>query len=184
MIVFVSRWTYPVLLVLPIADQHGLYSIFNDITGGQIVHPVLTHECHIKIRSDKQIKSLILQIPSASIDDLNRLLGDYSSIEHIESIYLLGKVLEKSEERNAVLNRFHKVCMLCDDEGHLVVRWALNTVNEFRVLAVQHAEAGDNDTSDKYFQRAMKLCDRLAEFIGKQRWNVLSAYSWLFYCVK
>ena len=163
------RWTYPVLLVHFSSDEGGLYSIFDHLTDGHMMPSVSTKEYNATIRLDEEINSLVLQISSASTEQRDRLLNHYSSFDHIKSIYLLGKSPQDSEERNNFFITFHKVCLFCEDERQLAVRWALEMANEYRIRGTKIAKDGDIDDCKSYFQRAVALYDRVAKFIDETK---------------
>jgi hypothetical protein len=131
--------------------------------------PCLPHEYLIKLESNKQVKSIVFEIVTDSIDEQDRLLEEFSSVDHIESIYLLGKPPETSEQRCTFFTRFCKVSLFCDDEEQLAVRWALDTANEFRRLGGQCAAAGNVDSANEYFQRGKDLYKRLGKLIDQTR---------------
>jgi len=131
--------------------------------------PSLAQECFTTLQSSKQVKSIIFEILNDSIDERDRLLKDFSSIDYIESVYLLGKPPETRELQHAFFTSFCKVSMFCDDEEQLAVRWALDTANEFRRLGGQCADAGNIDLAREHFQRGEKLYDGLAKLIDKTR---------------
>ncbi len=87
-------------------------------------------------------------------------------MDHIESIYLLGKPLETNEQQNDFFTKFPKVCIFCEDEGQLVLRWALDTVEECRKLGDQYIKEGKKDTARIHFQRGMQLFDGLGKLMN------------------
>ncbi|CAM4937122.1 unnamed protein product [Rotaria socialis] len=165
----INEWTYPFLLVLHSSHQSRLHSILFDLTDGHLMPPSLPHECLTKLESNKQVKSIVLEMLSDSVDERDRVLKDFSSVDHIESIYLLGKPPEMSEQRYKFFTSFHKVSIFCEDEEELAVRWALDTANEFRQLGGQCAEAGNIDSAREYFQRGKELYKHLAKIIDQPR---------------
>ncbi|CAF4915380.1 unnamed protein product [Rotaria magnacalcarata] len=165
----INEWTYPFLLVLHPSHQSRLHSILFDLTDGHLMPPSLSHECLTKLESNKQVKSIVLETLSDSVDERDRVLKDFSSVDHIESIYLLGKPPEMSEQRYSFFTSFRKVSIFCENEEELAVRWALDTANEFRRLGGQCAEAGNIDSAREYFQRGKELYKRLAKIIDQAR---------------
>jgi hypothetical protein len=131
--------------------------------------PCLPQEYLIKLESNKQVKSIVFEILTDSIDERDGLLEDFSSVDHIESIYLLGRTPETSEERYKFLTRFCKVSIFCEDEEQLAVRWALDTANELRRLGGRCAKAGNVDSAQKYFQRGKELYNRLTKLIDQTK---------------
>jgi hypothetical protein len=131
--------------------------------------PSLPRESLAMLESNKLIKSIVFEILTDSIDERDRLLKDFSSVDHVESIYLLGKPPEMSEERYKFFTTFWKVSIFCEDAEELAVRWVLDTANEFRRLGGQCANAGNIDTARDYFQRGKELYKRLDKLIDQTR---------------
>ncbi|CAF1432585.1 unnamed protein product [Adineta steineri] len=164
-----SGWTYPCLLVLQAAHQSRLHSILYDLTAGHLTPPCLHHEWFTMIKANEQVKSIVFEIPTNFVNERDRLLKDFSSIDQVESIYLLGKQLETKEERSDFSRSFCKVAIFCQDAEELAVRWALDTANQFRRLGGQCADAGNIDLARQYFQRGKDLYKGLAKIIDKTK---------------
>jgi len=125
-----------------------------------------------KLESNQQVKSIIFEISTDSIDERDRLLEGISSANHIESIYLLGKPPNTSEQRYTFFTRFCKVSIFCEDEEQLAVRWALDTANELRRLGGQCATTGNVELAREYFQRGKELYKHLTKLIDQTRSKV------------
>jgi len=140
-----------------------------NITDGCLISPIQADKCIDRLQSDQQVKDVVFEISSVSADERDRVLEAVSSIDNIESIYLLGKQPETKEERNAFFTRFDKVCIFCEDEGQLAVQCVLNMANNCRIIANECVEAGNKDIAREHFQRGMDLYDRLRKFIDGTR---------------
>ncbi|CAF1442129.1 unnamed protein product [Adineta steineri] len=165
----IDEWTYPCLLVLQAAHQSRLHSILCDLTADHLMPPCLPHEWLTNIIANEQVKSIVFEISTNSVDERDRLLKDFSSINQVESIYVLGKQPETREERDKFLSSFCKVAIFCQDEEELAVRWALDTANQFRRLGGQCADAGNTDLARQYFQRGKDLYKGLAKIIDETK---------------
>ncbi|CAF1469538.1 unnamed protein product [Adineta steineri] len=164
-----SEWIYPCLLVLQAAHQSRLHSILYDLTDGHLIPPCLPHEWLTMIEANEEVKSIVFEISTNSVDERDRLLKDFSSIDQVESIYVLGEQSETREERYKFLSSFCKVAIFCKDEEELAVRWALDTANQFRRLGGQYADAGKTDLARQYFQRGKDLYKGLAKIIDQTK---------------
>jgi hypothetical protein len=151
------------------SQEVRLYSIFNDLTDGHLMASASVREYETKIKSNKQIKSLVVDVSSISSERRHHLLDVFSSIDHIESIYLLGKPPEISKDWSQFFTQFPKVCMFCEDEKHLAVRWVLDMANACRMSGNRCNEEGDRITAREHFQRGVDLYERLRKFIGATR---------------
>jgi len=167
-VIFLFRWTYPVLLVLSSLKESRLHSIFNDLTDGHLMTSISIHEYDTKLHLNKKIKNLVVEI-SCITENRDYLLNAFSSTDHIESIYLLGKPPETNEERSEFFTRFPKVCIFCEDEGQLALRWAMDTAEECRALGDHYIKEGKKDIAREHFQRGMQLFDRLGKLIDSTR---------------
>lgn len=165
MMIFLYRWTYPVLLVVSSLQESPLYSILKDITNDCLMPPIQTDKCIETLRSNEKIENLVFDVASISVDDRDRLLKNITLLDNIESIYLLGKPPETKEQRNKFFTDFDKVCMFCEDRDQLAVQLVLNMASNCRIFGNQCNADGDRDTARKYFQRGMDLYDGLKKFI-------------------
>jgi hypothetical protein len=159
-------WVYPVLLVLRSLQKSQLYSVLNNITGEHLMAPISPHECNTKQQLSKNITTVLADVSSLSVDERDYLLDTFSSNDHIESIYLFGKPPETSQQWNEFFTKFPKVCIFCDDQGQLVIRWTLDMINDCRISGNQCNEKGDRTTARTHFQRGIDLYSQLRDFIG------------------
>ena len=136
--------------------------MLNVLTNDSIKFITKADNYTVQLNENKPIKSLIVDISPISYDERDRLLIDVSSLDHIESIYLLGKSLESTEQRNELFARFYKVCMLCEDEERLAIRWTLDMADECRTLGNRYTQMGEIETARKHFERGKSLVKRLA----------------------
>ncbi len=166
------RWTYPVLLVSTSLQESPLYSILKNITNDCLMPPVQADHCIDKLRSAQNIKNLVLEVSSISVEERDRILKDISLFESVESIYLLGKPPETKEQRNKFFTDFDKVCIFCEDKDQLALQLALDMASNCRISGNQCAEAGDRANACKYFQRGMDLYDGLKKLISETPRNM------------
>ena len=131
--------------------------------------PITIHGYETTVQPNLQIESLVVDVSSISHERRDHLLNLVSSNDHIKSIYLLGTPPEISEEWSTFFTRFPKVCLFCEDEKHLAIRWALNTTNDCRSVGIQCKEQGDQTTARMHFQRGIDLYDRLRKLIDTTR---------------
>lgn len=164
---FLYRWTYPVLLVISSSQESLVYTILKEITNDCLIKPIQTENCYDKLRLNHNVKNLVLEVATISVEERDRLLETVSSLDSIESIYLLGKPPVMKEERNKLFNNFYKVCMFCEDSDQLAVQLVLDMASQCRMSGNQCNAAGDKDTARKHFQRGMDLYDGLKKFIGE-----------------
>ena len=169
---FLYRWTYPVLLVLPSLQDSRLYSILKNITDGCLMLPVQADQCIDKLQSDQKIKDLIFEVSSVPDDKRDCILNAVSSFGGIKSIYLLGKPPETKKQRNELFTNFNKICIFCEDEEQLAVQWVLNMASNCRTAGNQCAETGDKVAAREHFQRGIDLYDRLNIFMNSTRRKV------------
>jgi len=106
------------------------------------------------------VKNLVIQISTLSVDKRNKLLEICSSKVHIKSIYLLGKLVGTKDEQLKFFQQYPKVCILCEDEGELALRWSLDTIEEYRTLGDQSVKQNKN-TARQFYQRGMILFDHI-----------------------
>lgn len=165
MISFLYRWTYPILLVLPSLQESSLYSILKEITNDCLMQPIQTDKCIDTLRSDQNIKHLVFEVTSVSVEERDRLLEVVSALDSIETIYLLGKPPETKEQRNKFFTDFDKVCMFCEDKDQLAVQLVLDMASNCRISGNQCIETGDKGTAREHFQRGMDLYDGLKKFM-------------------
>ena len=137
------------------------------LADGHLVPDVEAEVCLTTLKSNQHITSICFELADISTEERDRLLTDFSAVNHIESIYLVGKPPETSERRNAFFTRFHKVCIFCEDEEEVAVRWALDTATERRRLGSQYAKEGMIDLARETFQQGKQIYARLAELIDK-----------------
>jgi hypothetical protein len=129
--------------------------------------PVQVNHCINKLGSDQNIKSLVLEVSSISVEERDGVLKAISLFESIESIYLLGKPPETKEQRNKFFTDFDKVCLFCEDADQLAVQLVLDMASNCRISGNECAEAGDKGNACKYFQRGMDLYDGLKKLISE-----------------
>lgn len=125
-------------------------------------------KCETKLNLNKNITKLVVEIPCV-VDERDHLLNTLSTIDHIESIYLLGKPSKISTERSEFFNRFRKVCIFCEDERKLALRWTMDTVEECQILGDQYIKEDKKDIAREHFQRGMVLFERLSSLIDSAR---------------
>jgi hypothetical protein len=130
------------------------------------MRPIQIDKCIDKLQSDENIKNLVFEVASISIQELDHVLKAVSSLDSIESIYLLGKPPETKEQLNTFFTDFDKICMFCEDEDQLAVQLVLDMASNCRISGNQCTAAGDRDTARKHFQRGMDLYDGLKKFIN------------------
>lgn len=131
---------------------------------------MLPAQCFSILAANKEVNTIVFAMSTDSIDEQrDRLLKEFSSVDQIKSIYLLGKSPHTSEERYQLFSSFRKVSILCDNEEELAVRWALDTANDFRKLGGHWAQSGNTDLAREYFQRGRQLYDRLDKLIDQTR---------------
>lgn len=166
---FLYRWTYPVLVVVPTLQESAVYPILKEISGDCLIQPISIEECVDKLKENQNISNLILEIASVSVNERDDLIKTVSTIGSIDSIYLHGKPPEKKQLRNEFFTNFDKVCIFCEDSDQLAVQLVLDMASQCRMFGNQCSEANDKDTGRKHFQRAMDLYDGLNKFIGKTK---------------
>jgi len=156
-----SRWNYSVQLILTSIEENRLYSIFTELTEGHILPPSFIDQDLSTLVLNRNVKNLVIQISTLSVDKRNKLLEICSSKVHIKSIYLLGKLVETKDEQLKFFQQYPKVCILCEDEGELALRWSLDTIEEYRTLGDQFIKKDDRDTARQFYQRGMILFDHI-----------------------
>lgn len=143
--------------------------MLSELTDGHLRSPVPPHQCSSILAANKEINTIVFEILTESVDERDRLLKEFSSLDQIKSIYLLGKPPQTSEERNKFFTSFRKVAIFCDDEEELAVRWALDTANDFRKLGGHWSRSGNTDLGREYFKRGRQLYDHLDKLIDQTR---------------
>lgn len=162
-----STWTYPVQLIVVESKDNSLYSNFKELTGEHLLPPISIDQCSSTLHINDQVKQLVIQILTLSVDERNDLLDRFSSLNHIESIYLLGKPMETKEERLKFFHQYPKVCIFCEDEGKLALRWSLDTIEECRTSGDQYIKQKNKDAARDFYQRGFDLFDKINKFFHK-----------------
>ena len=128
-------------------------------------------------RTNKKITNLIIEIESLTSDRQKRLISEISTIDHVDSIYLLGKPPEKDNERGEIFFRFRKVCIFCENEEQLALRWALNISENCRTLGDRYIKSDEIDLAREQYDRGIALYKKFANFIEKNGEKVPSVKS-------
>ena len=162
-----SRWNYSVQLILTSIENNRLYSIFKELTEEHLLPPTLIDQDLSTLVLNTNVKNLVVQISTLSVDKRDELLKRFSSIDHIDSIYLLGKSIENKEERLKFFREYPKVCIFCENEEKLVLRWSLDTIEEYRTLGDQYIEQKNKDLARDFYQRGIVLFDEMKKRFQK-----------------
>ena len=130
------------------------------------------------LHSNLQVKNIIVEVSSITLDELERLLEKVSVIDHVEWIYVLGEPPNNRADRNQFFNRFSQVCIFSSDEQEIAVKWILDTINNCRFLGNQFSQSGDKASARKYFQRGLDLYNSLEKFFETGKADCASANVW------
>ncbi len=118
-----------------------------------------------RLHLNEKVKNIVVELIPNSANERDDLLKVLSSIDHIESIYLLGEPPETNEERFEFFAKFPKICVFCKDTGQLAMRWTIDTVEECRTLGDQYIKEGKKEIARLYFERGMQLFKQLGKLI-------------------
>ena len=157
---------YPVLLALSSFDQSRLLPIFHGITNGHLFTPISIEQCVKNLSLHKKVKSLAVELSTIHLDEHDSLLEILSSYPSVDSIYILGKPSTADEERSKSFTRFPKICFFCEDPTRLVIRWMMDTIEDYRTLGDQQIKENQKRKARVSYHRGMQLFDQLSKLIN------------------
>lgn len=157
---------YPVLLVLSSSDQSRLLPIFHDITNEHLFTPISMQQCVKNLSLHKQVKSIAVELSIIHPDERDSLLEVLSSYPSVDSIYILGKPSTTDEERSKYFTRFPKISIFCENPTQLVIRWMMDTIEDYRTLGDQQIKENQKSKARIFYHRGMQLFDQLSKLIN------------------
>lgn len=157
---------YPVLLVLPSLDQSRLLSIFHNITDEHLLTPILIEQSQKNLSLHKKVKSIAVELSTTHSDERNSLLEVLSSYPSVDSIYILTIQSSTHQERRELCTRFPKICILCEDPTKLVLRWIMNTIEDYWTLGDRQIKENQKSNAQVSYDHGMKLVDQLSKLIN------------------
>lgn len=156
------------ILQLPSTTRSFVSEIYNQLTNH---HLQIFHEQEIFISQLDICEQAITFINTSDMspNDQFCLLDKISEINNVYYIYIHGRPFEDDEKRKEFFLRYPKIKAMFESEQRLMVQWAMDTVNEYKLTGDFYVELGDQDKARQCFQSGIDLYENLSKFFNEKR---------------